>query len=84
MTGWLDASGGHCGPKAAYGDFGLAQFLQISFAYAAALVFELLPNARCDGSTVAALSVYALGYAIVPESNSSRGNHQRQSPGAIK
>jgi len=21
MTGWLDASSGHCGPKAAYGDF---------------------------------------------------------------
>jgi len=53
---------------------GLSQSLQISFAYGAALVFGLPSNVLCDGSRLAALSVYALGYAIIPQSNSSRGN----------
>jgi hypothetical protein len=49
---------------------GLGQFLQISFAHAAALVFGLfLPASDATVSTLAALSVYALGYAIVPQSN---------------
>ena len=44
---------------------GLGQFLQISLAHAAALVFGLFfPTSEAMVSTLAALSVYALGYAI--------------------
>ena len=44
---------------------GLGQFLQISLAHAAALVFGLFfPTSEAMESTLAALSVYALGYAI--------------------
>ncbi|WP_433994582.1 NAD(P)H-binding protein, partial [Bradyrhizobium elkanii] len=53
---------------------GLGQFLQISCAHAAALVFGLFfPTSDAMVRTPAALSVYALGYAIV-RNRSSRGN----------
>jgi NADPH:quinone reductase-like Zn-dependent oxidoreductase len=62
-------------PRARRAKSGLGQFLQISFAHAAALVFGLfLPTSDATVSTLAALSVYALGCAIIPQSNSSRGN----------
>src|SRR5262249_55756422 len=51
---------------------GLRQFLQISFAYAAAPVFFRTSDAMV--STLAALCIYALRYVIIPQSNSSRAN----------
>ena len=49
-----------------------------SYADAAALVFGLFfPTSDAMVSTLAALSVYALGYAIVPQSNSSSGNEMK-------
>lgn len=45
---------------------GLGQFLQISWLTPPRSSSGFLSNVRCDGSTLAALSLYALGYAIVP------------------
>ena len=53
----------------------LGQFLQISCAHAAALVFVLFfPVSDAMVSTLAALNVYALAYVIALQLNSSRGN----------
>jgi hypothetical protein len=53
------------GYRACRAKSGLGQFLQISLAHAAALVFGLFfPTSDAMVSTLAALSVYALGYAI--------------------